>query len=191
VIKQLDNKQRQQLAVALLVVVLGIILSVTAMPLWLANASYRADIDQLNTRLQTYHLVTTRDANLLPQFEQLKHSQLTDGHYLRSETAAVAGAELQRMVKEIAGANQAQILSTQILPASPGQGFVQITLRVRLRGTFEGVLRSLYDMETNDIFLFLDNISMRDSTAARRPRQIEIRKMDADFDLVAYMPDIL
>ena len=190
-IRQLDNKQRQQLAVALLVVVLGIILSVTAMPLWLANASYRADIDELNTRLQTYRRVTTRDANLLPQFEQLKHSQLTDGHYLRSETAAVAGAELQRMVKEIAGANQAQILSTQILPASPGQGFVQITLKVRLRGTFEGVLRSLYDMETNDIFLFLDNISMRDSTAARRPRQIEIRTMDADFDLVAYMPDIL
>ena len=190
-IRQLDNKQRQQLAVALLVVVLGIILSVTAMPLWLANASYRADIDQLNTRLQTYRRVTTRDANLLPQFEQLKHSQLTDGHYLRSETAAVAGAELQRMVKEIAAANQAQILSTQILPASPEQGFVQITLKVRLRGTYEGVLRSLYDMETNDIFLFLDNISMRDSTAARRPRQIEIRKMDADFDLVAYMPDIL
>ena len=190
-IRQLDNKQRQQLAVALLVVVLGIILSVTAMPLWLANASYRADIDQLNTRLQTYRLVTTRDANLLPQFEQLKHSQLTDGHYLRSETAAVAGAELQRMVKEIAAANQAQILSTQILPASPEQGFVQITLKVRLRGTYEGVLRSLYDMETNDIFLFLDNISMRDSTAARRPRQIEIRTMDADFDLVAYMPDIL
>ena len=190
-IRQLDNKQRQQLAVALLIVVLGIILSVTAMPLWLANASYRADIDQLNTRLQTYRRVTTRDANLLPQFEQLKHSQLTDGHYLRSETAAVAGAELQRMVKEIAAANQAQILSTQILPASPEQGFVQITLKVRLRGTYEGVLRSLYDMETNDIFLFLDNISMRDSTAARRPRQIEIRKMDADFDLVAYMPDIL
>ncbi len=190
-IRQLDNKQRQQLAVALLVVVLGIILSVTAMPLWLANASYRADIDQLNTRLQTYRRVTTRDANLLPQFEQLKHSQLTDGHYLRSETAAVAGAELQRMVKEIAAANQAQILSTQILPASPEQGFVQITLKVRLRGTYEGVLRSLYDMETNDIFLFLDNISMRDSTAARRPRQIQIRKMDADFDLVAYMPDIL
>ncbi len=190
-IRQLDNKQRQQLAVALLVVVLGIILSVTAMPLWLANASYRADIDQLNTRLQTYRRVTTRDANLLPQFEQLKHSQLTDGHYLRSETAAVAGAELQRMVKEIAAANQAQILSTQILPASPEQGFVQITLKVRLRGTYEGVLRSLYDMETNDIFLFLDNISMRDSTAARRPRQIEIRIMDADFDLVAYMPDIL
>jgi len=191
VIRQLDNKQRQQLAVALLVVVLGIILSVTAMPLWLANASYRADIDQLNTRLQTYRRVTTRDANLLPQFEQLKHSQLTDGHYLRSETAAVAGAELQRMVKEIAAANQAQILSTQILPASPEQGFVQITLKVRLRGTYEGVLRSLYDMETSDIFLFLDNISMRDSTAARRPRQIQIRKMDADFDLVAYMPDIL
>jgi len=52
------------------------------------------------------------------------------------------------------------------------------------------VLRSFYDMETNDIFLFLDNISMRDSTAARRPRQIEIRQMDADFDLIAYMPDI-
>ena len=189
-IRQLDNKQQQQLAVVLLVAVVGIILSITAMPIWLANASYRADIDQLNRRLQAYRQVAIRDEDLLPDFEQLKQTQLTDGHYLRSETAAVAGAELQRMVKEIAGANQAQVLSTQILPASHAQGFVQVTLKVHLRGTLKGVLQSFYDMETNDVFLFLDNISMRDSTAARRPRQIVIKQLDADFDLIAYMPDI-
>jgi hypothetical protein len=190
VIKQLNNTQRQRLAIAMLLAVLGIIASFTVVPIWLANAAYEADIDQLNRRLQTYYRVTIRDSKLLPQFEQLKRSQLTDGHYLRSETAAVAGAELQRMAKEIAAGNQSQIISTQILPASRAQGFVQITLKVRLRGTLDGVLRSFYDMETNDVFLFLDNISMRDSTPARRPRQIAVRRMDADFDLVAYMPDI-
>jgi len=190
VIRQLGDKQRQRLAIALLIAALGIILSVTAMPIWVANATYRDNIDELNDRLQTYNRVATRDADLLPQFEQLKHSQLTDGHYLRSETVAVAGAELQRMVKEIAAANRAQLLSTQILPASREQGFVQVTLKVRLRGTLEGVLRSFYDMETKDVYLFLDNISMRNSTAVRRPRQIAIQQMDADFDLVAYMPDI-
>ncbi|MDH3350435.1 MAG: type II secretion system protein GspM [Gammaproteobacteria bacterium] len=189
-IRQLGDKQRQRLAIALLIAALGIILSVTAMPIWVANATYRDNIDELNDRLQTYNRVATRDADLLPQFEQLKHSQLTDGHYLRSETVAVAGAELQRMVKEIAAANRAQLLSTQILPASREQGFVQVTLKVRLRGTLEGVLRSFYDMETKDVYLFLDNISMRNSTAVRRPRQIAIQQMDADFDLVAYMPDI-
>lgn len=189
-IARLDNKQRQQLAIALLAAAVVVILSLTAVPIWLANASYRSDIDQLHGRLQTYYRVAARDADLLPQFEQLKQSQLSDGHYLRSETAAVAGAELQRMAKEITGANQVQILSTQIMPASHEQGFIKVTLKVRLRGTLKGVLRSLYDMETNDIFLFLDNISMRDSTAARRPRQIVIKQMETDFDLIAYMPDI-
>ena len=63
-----------------------------------------------------------------------------------------------------------------------------MTLKVRLRGTLPAILKSFYDVETDDVHMFLENVSMRDSLAGRmeatRPRQ-----MEADFDLVAYMPE--
>lgn len=189
-IKTLAKKRQRQLAIVLLLVGVGLLLGVTALPLWHVNASQQANIDQLNDRLQRYRAVVARDASLRPQFERLKRAQLSDGHYLKSETVAVAGAELQRVVKDIAGTNQAQMLSTQILPAGSEQGFIRVAIKVRLRGTLPAILNSFYDIETNEVFLFLDNVSLRDGAGGRRLAPVAIRQMDTDFDLVAYMPDI-
>lgn len=189
-IKTLDKKRQRQLAIVLLLVGVSLLLGATALPLWHVNTSQQANIDQLNDRLQRYRAVVARDASLRPQFERLKRAQLSDGHYLKADTVAVAGAELQRMVKDIAGANQAQMLSTQILPAGSEQGFIRVAIKVRLRGTLPAILHSFYDIETNEVFLFLDNVSLRDSAGGRRLAPVAIRQMDTDFDLVAYMPDI-
>ena len=189
-IKTIEKKQQRRLAIVILVLFVGVFFSITALPIWLANTSQQAIIDQLHDRLLRFRQVATSDASLRPQYEELKRSQMSVGHYLKSDTVAVAGAELQRMVKDIATANRAQVISTQILPAGQEQGFIRIAIKVRLRGTLQGVFQSIYDIETSEVFLFLDNVSMRDSTPARRPRQLAIKQMDTDFDLIAYMPDI-
>ena len=190
-IKALDEKQQRQMAIVILVAFVGIVLSLTALPLWLANSSRQSNIDQLYDRLQRFRQVAEQDSSLRPEYEQLKRSQLSDGHYLKSDTVAVAGAELQRMIKDITTANRAQVLSTQILPARQEQGFIRIALKVRLRGTLPSILKSFYDIETGEVFLFLDSVSLRDSAGGRRrPGQIAIQQMDTDFDLIAFMPDI-
>lgn len=189
-IKTIEKKQQRRLAIVILVLFVGVFFSITALPIWLANTSQQAIIDQLHDRLLRFRQVATSDASLRPQYEELKRSQMSVGHYLKSDTVAVAGAEMQRMVKDIATANRAQVISTQILPAGQEQGFMRIAIKVRLRGTVQGVFQSIYDIETSEVFLFLDNVSMRDSTPARRPRQLAIKQMDTDFDLIAYMPDI-
>ena len=178
------------MAIAILVALLSVVSGLTALPLWLANSSQQANIDQLQDRLQRFRRVADRDSSLHPKYEQLRRSQISDGHYLKSDTVAVAGAELQRMGKERTTLNRAQVLSTQILPAGKEQGFIRIALKVRLRGTLPSILKSFYDIETNEVFLFLNSVSLRDSAGGRRPRQIAIKQMDTDFDLIAFMPDI-
>ncbi len=99
----------------------------------------------------------------------------------------MAGAELQRIVKNITGGNQAQILSTQLLPVSEEQGFLRVSLKVRLRGTLPALLQSLYEIETGDVYMFVDNVALRDNMIGRSGAQV--RAMDAEFELVAYMPE--
>ena len=187
-IDKLDKKQQRQLAIGILGVLVIAILMITALPVWFANASRQADLEQAHERLQRYQQIAARDQELLPQYEALLRKQRSAGNHLRSETSAVAGAELQRLVKTITGRNQAQILSTQLLPVSEEQGFLRVALKVRLRGDLPAILRSLYDIETDDVYMFVDDLALRDNMIGRSLTQI--RAMDAEFELVAYMPEV-
>ena len=188
-ISELDSKQQRQLAIGVLVLAVLAFLSLTAGPVWYANASRQAAMDQAQERLVRYEQIAARDKELLPQYEALRQAQKSAGNQLRSDTAAVAGAELQRRVKDITAVHEAQIVSTQILPIATEEGFVRIALRVRLRGVLPSLLQSVYDIETNEVHMFLDNLSFRNNAAGLRQQQMLIRPMEAEFDLIAYMPE--
>ena len=186
-IEKLDRKQRRQLAIGILAGLVIAVLAITAGPVWMANASRQAALDDAHERLQRYQQIAARDKELLPQYEALLQKQRSAGNHLRSETSAVAGAELQRIVKAITGRNEAQILSTQLLPVAEEQGFLRVALKVRLRGQLPAILQSLYEIETDDVYMFVDDLAMRDNMAGRTNAQY--RPMDAEFELVAYMPE--
>ena len=185
---QLSKRNQQQLAVAILAVFLGVVLLATVLPVWSANASYQADIDRMQEQLRELRADAATDETLRPRFEQLRQSQLSDGHYLKSGTEAVAAAELQRIVKRIAGSNETEILSTQILPSGQEEDFIRVALKVRVRGTLTSIVQSVYEIESNATFLFMDNVSVRDSARRRSNRQSANSRFDADFDLIAFMP---
>ena len=188
-IGKMDKKQSRRLAVGILAGAVIGALVITAGPVWLANASRQAALDDAHERLQRYQQIAERDQELLPQYQALLQKQRSAGNHLRSETSAVAGAELQRLVKAITGGNKAQILSTQLLPVSEEQGFLRVALKVRLRGTLPSILQSLYDIETDDVYMFVDDLALRDNMTGRARQQNIIPPMDAEFELVAYMPE--
>ena len=187
-IRALPERRQQRLAVGLLCLVLLLAMLAIVLPIWTANASYVDHIDQLQTRLAQLHTRAEADGALRPRYEKLMRSQTVSGHHLKSDTEAVAAAELQRIVKKITGDNGTQILSTQILPASEEQDFIRIGLRVRLRGPLDGIIQALYDMEANATFLFFDKLSIRDGARRRRMRLNQVNQFDSDFELIAYMP---
>ena len=114
-ITQLNKDRQRQLAVGLLVTVFIALLSVTALPIWAANASRDARLADGMERLQRYEQIAVRDEKLLPQYEALIRKQKSAGNHLRSDTPAVAGAELQRLVKTITSGNSTQMLCTDII----------------------------------------------------------------------------
>jgi general secretion pathway protein M len=188
-IEKLDRKQQRQLAIGILAAAVFGLLTITAGPVWVANASRQAALDDAHERLQRYRQISERDQKLLPQYKALLQKQRSAGNHLRSETSAVAGAELQRIVKTLTGKSQARILSTQLLPVSEEQGFLRVALKVRLRGKLPDILQSLYDIETDDVYMFVDKLALRDNMAGRAQNRGQLRPMDAEFELVAYMPE--
>lgn len=187
--QRLDDRQQQRLAVAILAIAVAVVFSVTILPVYVANASRQDALDEAQARLVQYQQIAARDRELLPQYESLRSRQKAAGNHLRSDTVAVAGAELQRIAKQITGRHQAQIVSTQILPAGKEQGFVRVAIKVRVRGMLPDLLESLYDIENDDVHMFIDNLSLRNNAAGRREQQLLMRPMEADFDLIAYMPE--
>ena len=79
-------------------------------------------------------------------------------------------------------------LSTQILPAAEEQDFVRVALKIRLRGPIEGIVQSLYDIEANPTFLFLDKVSIRSNARRRLRGGNQVNQFDNEFELIAYMP---
>jgi len=189
-IDRLDARQRRILAQAIFVLVVLATLSVTALPVWLANANYQARLDQLQERLQRFEQIASQDPQLRRRYSELQRSRAARGHFLNSDSEATAAAEIQRIIKDITAANGTQLLSTQILPAANEDGMLRISLRVRISGALPGIIESVYDVESNGVFLFLDNFSLRQAAARRIRANVAVDSFEANFDLVAYMQEL-
>lgn len=187
-IDQLTKDQSRRLAIGILGIIAVMLLTLVIVPVWHVNSEYDSKIESLQTRLQSLQSRADADAALLPRYEQLLRSHAASAHHLKSDTEAVAAAELQGIVKAITAENATQILTTQILPTAEEQSFIRIALKVRARGPFEGIVQSIYDIEANQTFLFLDNLSLRDGARRRIRGANEVDQFDVDFDLIAYMP---
>lgn len=186
-IGQLTGNQERKLAVSILGIVAVLLLALVIIPVWSANADYSLQIKHLQTRLQSLQSRAIADAELRPRYLQLLRSHAASGHHLKSDTEAVAAAELQGIMNTISTRNSTQILTTQILPTTGEGGFIRVALKVRVRGPLEGIVQSIYDIEANQTFLFLDKLSLRDSARRRIRGTAEVNQFDVDFDLIAYM----
>ena len=188
-IEKLDRKQRRLLALAILLLALALVFSITVLPVLLANQHYRDTIAGLEGRLQQLQRAAAIGDALQPQYEQLKRWKTSDAQYLKSNSAALAAAELQRLVKRIIVSKNAEVVSTQILTTRQEEGFDRVALKVRIRGELENIVQAFHVLETGEPFVFLDNVSVRASRGRRlRGQAPTLQTMDIDMELIAYMP---
>jgi len=187
--ERMSEAHQRRLAVALLATIVAAVLSVTALPAVLANASYQREIVRLQGQLLRLRDMAEHDEELRRQYAELRRAQSSRGYFLKGDSEAVASADLQRIIKGIAAANGTQLLSTQILPANSENELTRISLRVRVQGPLTGVIESLYALESNSVLLFLDNLSLRTAESRRLLRAVQDQRFEAQFDLVAYVTE--
>lgn len=190
-IENMDASRQRQLAVGLLVIAAILLLCVTILPVTLANRALNGEIETLHGRLQRLETIASQDEELRARYSKLRQNQATRGYFLQGDSEAVASADLQRILKNITTAHGTQLMSTQILPAVTEDSLTRVSLRVRIRGPMEGLVESLYELESNLALLFLDNISVRTAVSVRQRLRAANNNLpfEANFDLTAYMTE--
>jgi general secretion pathway protein M len=193
----LSQGKRRLLALLILALALGLVYALAVTPLLSLNTHYLDRIDDLERRLRILDNKLASGDQLRSQQDHLKKQLDRNEQYLKSATEALAGADLQRIVKRQAQLSACEIMSTQPLPSSQDAGFNTVALKVRMRGKIDNLVRLFHSLETGKPHLFIDNLSIRsriqharkiDYQNGKNARVIDmVETLDVEFDLKGYM----
>lgn len=176
-------------AVLILLAVSAGVVGLALVPMWNLNQRLDVRLAELHRELAAQRRIADASAGLEPILEQLRQALADDARYLKSSTDALAGAELQGMVKKAILSKGGNILSTQIVSAAPEGRFITVVLRVKMRATLEETVEIFYTLETGEPHLFLNNVGL----SARAPRGrsrvplTEPASLEVQFDLAGYL----
>jgi general secretion pathway protein M len=177
------------LAIALLVLLMGGAYLIGINPL---VASYRANevaIAEAQALLGRFGVMATGQHELEQRVRELTELHASEPYYLTRETDALAAVELQDRVSEAINKNGGTIRSIQPLPSEKEDEFQRVTLRVQLTTTIESLFHIVYELETTQPFLFLDNVEIK----SRPPRiaadgEASELPLTVTLDLYGYQP---
>jgi general secretion pathway protein M len=179
------------LAVALLGAVLLAGYALVVSPVIAAYQEVGQGIEQSQLLLQRYRSLAGERPQLSARLAELEQRAARAGGYLKGSSDALAAAELQDQVRAIIEGAGGSLRSTQILPASPIDATVPLrkaALRIQLGIDIEGLQKVLYDLETGQPYLFVDQLTIRPQRTRRRSSELEVEPvLDVSFEVFGYV----
>ena len=161
------------LAVVLLgVALLGGVRLVVA-PLLAAWRDAAAEIEEAEFLLQRYRALAEQRRAMAERLAEQQELAASAAGYLQGPSDALAAAQLQDRVKTVVERAGGELRSTQILPATPVEVDAAIrraALRVQFVVTIAGLAETLYELETGQPYLLIDELTVREQRTRRRRR---------------------
>jgi general secretion pathway protein M len=135
---------------------------------------YRATdeaIESSETLLQRHRMLAAQRSDLSARLDEEKAQAAAIAGYLEGPSDPLALAQLQDLVKGVIEAAGGELRSTQTLPAqtvdiSPGTR--RATLRVQMVVAIDGLAAILYDLESGQPYILIDELSVRSQRTRRR-----------------------
>ena len=170
----------------------GVLLAGYALVVAPVMAAYREvgkDIEEQQLLLQRYRSLASQRPKLSAQLADLEQQAATAGGYLKGPSDALAAAELQDRARAIIEGAGGSLRSTQILPASAVDSKVPVRraiLRIQLGIDIKGMQKVLYELETGQPYLFVDELTVRQQRM-RRSKEPEEPVLDVSFEVFGYV----
>lgn len=158
-------------------------------PLVAGYVGDREALAEARERLGRYRRIAATRPEVQAQIDAMEERGAARGNYLTGRTDALAAAELQNRVKKIIETNGGKLRSIQTVPGKADGAFQRVTIRVQLAAPIDSLHRTIYALEAEKPFLFLDNIDIGNRRRGRRKKAPD----DADpaltvrFDLFGYL----
>jgi hypothetical protein len=167
-------------AILLLVVLLGVV-----MPLVDYWRTIDADHTQLLNKALAYERLVSRKEAVVNQVKALEADLTQAVDYLPRAEPAMAAAEVQANLGQLAERSGAIVRSTLTLPARAQDGFTAVGFQLSVTGSMRSVRDILYEIEVGHPRLIIDRLSItpsRESGANALPGDV-----DMSVDLHGYM----
>jgi len=188
-ITNLRNLSRERgIAVALLAVALGLIYLVVVGPLIDLGREYSDSVEDLEFRLARYRKVAAEKGYWTRRMQEIKQNSSVSEHYISKDTAALASADLQTLIKDTVNASGGELISTQVTPEQQEDQLTRISVRVRMNGSTRVLRDVLHAIETAKPLLWVDNVNLRPIRMPLRPGQKGVAdRLSIDFEVIGYM----
>lgn len=142
--------------VALLLVYLVIV-----SPLLALEDSWSQELARQRQVLAKYESLVQRKAQVLEANKAMKAALArTEGQFLSGSSAAVASADLQEILKNLARDHGVQMTSTKVMTAREAGAYLEVPVQVQLSGNVGQILTILYHLEHHKKLLFIPELEI-------------------------------
>jgi general secretion pathway protein M len=185
----LKNLSRDRwIALALLAFTIGLFYAVVIGPLVALGSEYADSVADLEFRLARYRKVAAEKGHWTQRMEKIKQNSSVSEQYISKDTAALASADLQTLIKETVNSSGGELISTQVTPEQQEDQLTRISVRVRMNGSTNVLRQVLHSIETTKPLLWVDNVNLRPIRMPSRPGQKgSADRLSVDFEVVGYM----
>jgi general secretion pathway protein M len=155
-------------------------------PLVAAFQENAASIEEAEGLLQRYRALAEQRPAMAKRLATQEERAASAAGYLQGPSDALAAAQLQDRVKSVIEGAGGELRSTQILPARPVEedgGIRRAALRVQFAVTIGGLAETLYELESGQPYLLIDQLSVREQRTRRQRRDEPEAEAQLDITL--------
>jgi general secretion pathway protein M len=170
-------------AVALVILPLLVVYQIAVQPLLADYWAVGEEIESLEDDIVRYQQLLGQRPALERNIETLEAQHPIAPYLLDGSNAALAAANLQRRLQEIAAEHGARVISVQVQAPVQEGPLERISLQARVQSDSLGFRDTLYDLEAGQPYLFIEDISISVRPTARRSEE---DLMEVRMTLVGY-----
>jgi general secretion pathway protein M len=160
-------------------------------PVIAAYQDVSQEIEERQLLLARYRGLAGQRPALAARLAVLEQQAAKLGGYLKGSSDALAAAELQDHARAVIEGAGGSLRSTQILPAAPVDSKVPVrraALRIQFGIDIEGLQKVLYQLETGQPYLFVDQLTVRQQRMRRSSKEPEQEPLlDVSFEVFGYV----
>ena len=185
--RPLTTRQHAALAFALLGACIAAVAAIIVLPALASRQAFQERLGELQLHYQRFNELARQTPALKRALQELRSVPADHAGFLAQQAPALAGAALQKKIKEHIEASGASLVSAQAAPPGKQKLYPSTTIQVQMRGDIESLRNVLHSLAADPMLLQLDNILIQARHAVRAPARQGGDVIEARIDVTAFI----
>jgi Tfp pilus assembly protein PilO len=158
---RISKRDKRFLQLGLLAVLLFIFSRYILIPFYQQEISLREEIEGMELTYEQYKKILLKKDDIEKQLSQIKQKKnKITSQFLRGDTPALAAAELQRILEQIAKSSEVKLKRVRVRDSDEVGEFLSIPIEVRMTTDLQKVTKFLEGIKNSNKFLYVGKLKI-------------------------------